>query len=304
MSEGMTSAGTRSGIEDLLRQDLIEGDAMLASVGPIMRHLLVNENHSLFGDEVLARVRGMIHHLATQLCGDAGHEAEDSTINALAHTLLQEPELLAHVHGLAIEWQLTTLLQARLAIDPVLSPLLQALIASRNGGLSGLAMSLLASQARFAQATRRMQLPIGELPADQLETALNVRTATIANAHDFVLPSHDVSRSRIGLADRLLGELGASAVDALTVANAGVALFFSALALTAGLNRDLAIFGATEGQFARLALMLRAAGLKSEAVAEQLSVFYPDIMIPEDFDQVGSDNAAALLVHSSIRGKS
>ena len=63
-------------------------------------------------------------------------------------------------------------LQARSGIDPVLTPLVQDLVASKDGSVASLAMAVLASQARFQQHYRRMELPLRELPGDLFHQAL------------------------------------------------------------------------------------------------------------------------------------
>jgi hypothetical protein len=62
---------------------------------------------------------------------------------------------------------MTQRLAERQRIDPVLSPLMQALVASSEAETSVQAMQALAAQA-LAQAMRRMQLPLHELPAELL----------------------------------------------------------------------------------------------------------------------------------------
>ena len=57
-------------------------------------------------------------------------------------------------------------------IDPVLTGLVQELIASQDSGVSALAMQALAAQSRFVQSQRRMELPLGELPGDLFHKAL------------------------------------------------------------------------------------------------------------------------------------
>jgi hypothetical protein len=187
----------------------------------------------------------------------------------------------------------------------VLSPLLQALIASPDGSTAALAMKLLASQARFCQAQRRMRLPLAELPGDMLHAALVSMRATAgtepeaeeqtAHAEASIRAGYDESRSRLGLASRLVTEMGGGAVAALSIAHAGVAIFLSALAAGSGQDRDLVVLSTNEAQLARLAVALRAAGLKPSAIEEQFLAIHPDITPPEGFERLGADRAAALL---------
>ena len=141
--------------------------------GGMLRHLLGTEAQALVSDAILARVRGMILDLAAQLLAvQAGHDpatrglaaAAPSALDPLADALMADEALLAFCHVLAAEGLIAQRLQQRHAIDPVLSPLLQELIASEDTAIAGLAMSTLAAQSRFVQGQRRMELPIAELP--------------------------------------------------------------------------------------------------------------------------------------------
>lgn len=293
-------------VEAVLREELAHGDAMLGTIAPILRHLLANDDHSVFGDEIIARVRGVTADLSRQLLDEAAGpgqaEPAPARVDALASALVDVPGLLAHVHAQALEWQLVQRLQARLALDPVLSPLLQALIASSDARTSGLAMNFLAAQARFCQAQKRMKLPLAELPGDLLHGALE---ALCAEAGDAAAPAmaairqrYDESCGRLGLATRLVMDMGAGAVAALSITHAGVSLFLSALSLATGQNRDLVVLSTNEAQMARLALALRAAGLKPQAIEEQFLALHPDVALPEGFENLGADGAAALLARA------
>lgn len=304
-------------VEAVLRDELARGDALAGTIGPILRHMLANDEHSLFGEEIMARVRGMVADVASQLLdaqGQAAGQADDrdhprEAIEALAAEFVAHPGFLAHVHALALEWQLTERLQARLALDPVLSPLLQALIASPDAPVATGGMAFLAAQARFIQAQRRMQLPLTELPGDLLHTALlglrshagdgDEAQAHASEAERAIRAQFDEGLSRLGLIARTVTGMGSGASAALNLTHAGVAIFATALALASGQDRDMAILATGEGQLARLALALRASGLKPEAVAEQVFVIHPEASLPEGFDQIGPDRAAALLAQSA-----
>ena len=44
--------------QESLRDALARGNAALARIGPILTHLLATPDHSLFSDEIVARIRG------------------------------------------------------------------------------------------------------------------------------------------------------------------------------------------------------------------------------------------------------
>lgn len=315
MNDNTAQAIPFASVETVLQEELAHGDALIGTIAPILRHLLANDDHSLFSDEIIARVRGMMADVARQLLDElavaAGtpdardHPAEQC--GALIASFVAHPGFLAHVHALALEWQLTDRLHARLALDPVLSPLLQALIASPDGSTAAAAMALLAAQARFVQAQRRMQLPLVELPGDLLHTtllslrhAIPADEAQAAAAEAAIRLRYDEARSRLGLMARIVSGMGGGATAALAMSHAGVGLFLTALALASGQDRDMAILSTNEGQLARLALALRAAGIRHGAVEEQFLALHPDVSLPDGFEQIGADRAAALLAHSTV----
>ncbi len=318
MIDTIAQSATGDDIERVLRDDLALGDAQLGSIAPILRHLLNTDEHSVFSDEIVARVRGMAGDVARQLLdataeipGGGMHQNHPrEVIEALSSSVFAHPGFLAHCHALALEWQLTERLQARLALDPVLTPLLQALISSPEPTTAASAMALLASQARFAQAQRRMQLPLTELPGDLLHAALKTMRGHAAPGPDVqeraaaaeakVRGNYDESRSRLGLIARLVSAMGGGARAALSVSHAGVAVFLSALSLASGQDRDLTVLTTNEGQLTRLALALRSAGIKPAAVEEQFLALHPDAGLPAGFEQLGADRAAALLARSNI----
>ncbi len=301
------------GIEAAMRDELAHGDALVGTIAPILRHLIANDDHSVFSDEIIARVRGMLADLARQIfdaqavaAGRSEMPAHDpEALETMATTFVAQSPLLAHVHALALEWQLTERLQARVTLDPVLSPLLQALIASPDPVTAGAAMALLAAQARFAQAQRRMELPLAELPGDLLHLALLAARHTAADdahaqiAEQAVRAGFDEARGRLGLLARLISGMGGGATAALALDHAGAAMFLTALALASGQERDMAVLATNESQIARLALALRAAGLKPDAIAAQFGTLHPQVELPDGFDALGSDRAAALLAVST-----
>jgi len=311
MNDGTVTTDRIESAETLLRDELARGDAVLGTVAPILRHLLVNDDNAIFGDEIIARVRGMTADVARQLLhelaaanGDELPDPAHGDVERLSAALTRSSAFLGHVHALALEWQLTERMEARLSLDPVLSPLLQALVGSRDETTSALAMKFLAAQARFGQSQRRMRLPLNELSADLLHGALlALRTVKDAgetmNAAEATIRSrYDEGGSRLGLIARLVTGMGAGVVAALAIGHAGVAIFLSALAHTSGQERDLAVLSTSDGQIARLTLALRAAGLKSQTVEEQFVALHPQAAVPDGIDRLGTERAASILAMS------
>jgi len=301
---------TVDSVELVLREELVRGDAILASARPILRHLLANDDTSLFSDEMIARIRGMMTHLASQLlfveaeAAGASDRAEyvAEREDELAQVLFEDTAFLAHAHARTIEAQLTERLQGRSGIDAVLSPLVQELIAARETDMAGLAMTALAAQARFMQYHRRMELPLRELPGDLFHKALVLLREhgsdddeVAAAVEQELRAAYDESVGRLGLLARAVMAMGQRATRALAIDHAGLAIFATALAMASRQDRDLAILSFVDRQFARLALSLRAAGLKQQAVEEQFLFLHPEVSLPEGFDRLRADRALALL---------
>jgi len=292
---------------------LARNDAALGSVAPVLRHLLAHDDQSMFSDEIVARVRGMSEDVARQLLAalepdELSRDFDDGPVDALAALLVESSAFLCHLHALALEWRLIERLQHRLALDPVLSPLLQALVGSNDAAISGGAMNLLAAQARFCQAQRRMQLPIGELPGDLLHGVLLALRSYAGEdpaaderaerAEHAIRRRYDEGTSRLGLIARAVAGMGSGVIAALSVSHAGVAIFATALAAASGQDRDTAVLAASEGQVARLALALRAAGLSPAAIEQQFDVLDHGAGLPQGVEYVGPRRAAEMLASS------
>jgi len=301
-------------VERVLRDELVEGDTMIATARPILRHLLANDDNVLFSDETIARVRGFVLSVADQLLFAQAFaaEARDRPAYAaerqgeLARALLADTAFLAHAHALTLEAQLVERLQGRSGIDPVLTPLVQELVALKDGATAGLAMAVLAAQARFQQYWRRMELPLAELPGDLFHRALTTLREQAGDGDESAADAagrqlretYQEGVGRLGLIARLVMAMGHRAPRALAIDHAGLAIFATALSMASGQERDLVVLSFSERQYARLALSLCAAGLKPQAVLEQFLFLHPDVSLPDGFDMLRADRAVALLAAS------
>ncbi|MGC1269207.1 MAG: hypothetical protein WA842_01280 [Croceibacterium sp.] len=314
MNEVQMAENPAETVEDVLRNELAQGDAVIATARPILHHLLAHDDHSMFNDEVVARVRGMMHDIAFQLLFATAEAAglRDRTQlleeqrDELAGALFADTDFLAHAHALTLEAQLTERLQRRSGVDGVLSSLLQEQTASSDPGTAGLAMMVIASQARFMQRFRRMELPLAELPGDLFHRALLAladhagdHAEAAAKAANALRANYVEGEGRLGLTGRLVASLGSRAMKALAIDHSGVAIFTTALAMASRQDRDLTILSLGDRQFARLALALCAAGLTQPEVEAQFLYLHPDIALPEGFEALTADRAAALLAGSS-----
>lgn len=199
-----------------------------------------------------------------------------------------------------------TRLEAQYGIDPVLSPLLQRLIASPESSQASAAMAALAAQARFAQAQRRMELPLAELPGDLFHELLlgwrayhgTRRSDAMIRAEAKLRNAFDESGGRLALLARLVAGMGEEARAALDFEQAGVPLFLSALAQLSRQSRPMAVLSTNEQQVARLALGLRAAGLDAPAIEAQLLRLHRSAEPPRGLDAIAPADAAQMLAEA------
>ena len=300
-------------VERVLRDELVEGDRTIAAARPILRHLLASDDSGLFSDETIAHVRGLVLSVAEQLlfAQAAAAEARDrpgyvaERQDHLAHALCADAAFLAHAHALTVEAQLTERLQARNGIDAVLTPLVGELAGSGDRDTAGLAMAVLAAQARFQQHWRRMELPLGELPGDLFHRVLMTLRDQARDddpaaeaAERGLRDGFREGEGRLGLITRLVMGLGQKAPRALAIEPAGLAIFATALALASGQERELVVLSFSERHCTRLALALRAAGLTQPALIEQALYLCPDVALPDGFDGLRAERAVALLASS------
>ncbi len=298
-------------IEVLLSDELAHVDGVLGTIGPVLSHLIANHHHALFSDEIVARVRGMVGSIARQLLEVEAVIADEADPHAfavgksaeLAAMLAASQPLLLHCHSLALESQLAERLHLLHAIDPVLSSLMQSLVASDDPVRATLGMQALASQARFIQRQKRMQLSLAELPADILhrvlaiwrQSAQAVEPAAAAQVEARIRRDYDESSSRLGLLSRLVEEMGGGAQAALSVSHAGVAMFLTALSAASEQEREIVALSTNDRLAARLVLALRAAGLDPKQVQEQCFYLQPETTLPDGLAGVSPDRAREIL---------
>lgn len=306
---------------------LARASAALDSTAPILRHLVLGEEREVFGDAVIAHVRGMVDDVARQLAvalaqaggADAGAAPDVDDVAGFSGLLCANGAFLAAVHGQALEWQMACRLEQAHGVDMIVPPLIQAAMAAadhpvedgsgQQGDRAALAMAVLVAQARFCQAQRRMALPLDELPQDLLRIALgtlHARAHDDAEAQSRAIIAErslrlrfDAERGRLALLRRLVDALPdpAAALDPL---HAGPALFLTALARAMGAPREDAALLAAPAQVARLALVLRAAGLDGDAVRAHVAVFHPEALVPASLAALAPQAAVARLAQAGL----
>lgn len=289
--------------EDRLLADLDLGGRDLVAIGPVLRHLVAHPDSSLFGEEIVARARGMIESLALRLLRTAGERMVDTGLPGLVARLCDHEGLLVHVHALALEGQVTAALAGR-GIDSTLPPLLQARMAGGPADTAALAMAILAAQTRFIRCQQRMELDFAELPGDLLHDVLRIMAevtgAEGASAVRSVQTGYDERKSRLALLAQVGLGLGDDFHAGLDPAQAGFALYCTALSLVTGQDRDAVVVAAARGQEARLGLMLAMAGLAPSAREAVLLCLHPDASLAPAWLEIASHRAAELL-HGGVR---
>lgn len=306
MGEETMDLAAGDAVEAILREGLVRESRALAAVVPVLRHLLGTEAQALLSDAILARVRGMVADLAAQLLAiragrdpatRAGAATDPAALDTLATQLMADESVLNFCHAAAAEALIARRLHQRHAIDPVLSPLLQELIASQDSAIAALAMSTLAAQSRFIQGQRRMELPLGELPAELFHSVMATGRSVgeEADASAQVQAGYDEAASRIGLLSRLVAAMRRGAVAGLGLEHAGLALFASVLSGATRQPRSLSVLACHEGQGMGLALRLRAAGVAPAMIEHQLSLTDSATRLPRGFAELSAERAAALL---------
>ncbi len=295
---GPDSIPARAG-ENPSLAELAQANRILASIPPVLGHLVANENVALFSEEVVARTRGMIESLAIQLARAAAESAPHDPARRLSAALMGQTALLGHCHALALEAQLTERLTREAGIDAVLSPLLQERIAAPQADEAGMAMNLLASQARFVQNQRRMELAPTELPAELFAPVLaafaQVCGAASRDPAARMRNEFDESRSRNALLARVVLASADGIAQALDLESAGAALFATAVSLASGRDRADVIIATTAGQQARLSLILSICGLGARSSEAILLRLHPDAPLPRHCFGLDRDAAQALL---------
>lgn len=290
-----------------LRAALARGDALHARSDPALLHILAAQDRSLLSEAVVAQVDGLLIDLSAQLVKAFGREAPTTrSIGAMQTHLLQIAGLRAHCQALALEWRLAVRLEAEQTLDPVLSPLIQTLVGHDDAMVAALAMAALSAQARFAQAQRRMELPLGELTADLFHAVLVTARESLggdlpdeaASADARLRAAYDEGASRVSLMTRLVAIEGALPRPMPTLDEAGVALWLTSLASRTGEDRDRTACAVADPMLGRLLLTLRAAGVAPLEAERQTLRAHPDAVLPRGLQDIGTREAAQWLAEA------
>lgn len=302
-------------VDVLLREELARGNRARASVVPVFAHFLDSDGPSLFNDAIIAALRGQLDHLSRQLLAEPSNDNSSDaarTRQALSNRLAGDAVIVDHLYSVALEGLIAKNLEQTCAIDPVLSPLLQELIASDSPAIAEIAMSVLAAQSRFSLNHTRMELPLGDLPFEVFARTLEHGEAAAVDANVDVgkaafaklKSNYDEGTNRIGLLARLTAAMRGGAIAGLDLAHAGLALFASSCASLLSIEREHAVFACHEGQTVRLALMLKAAGLNGEASERQIALLGGTKAVPCGLEAISQAYARDMLAAHMEEGVS
>jgi len=295
-----------STVETVLRDELARANRAANGVVPVLGHLLAGTGHSLVSDVVVARVRGMLTHIARQFVARLADARADA--DTLAERFSGDPVMLFHVHAAVMEGVIAEALEQRASIDPVLSALWQELIASVEPRVSELAMQALASQSRFMQAQLRMQYPVSEMPPEMLERGLELwsslsempeQTASFHTAIRSIKAEYDEANTRHGLLTRLGSSMNHGAIAALELNHAGLGLFVTVLSQLSGQSREQIVLSCDPEQSARLVLALRSVGMEWNMIERQFAFVEPSQRLPRGLEELSVEAARLLLVEQS-----
>jgi len=283
--------------EAAIRAQFAREERVRAALGTVLPHLVGDDDAAPLGEEPVVRTRALLAALAADLLRDLPDHVRQSVAPALAQALATRPALLAHCHALALEAATAERL-APSGIDPILSPLVESLLAAAPD-TAALAMTTLAAQTRFTCRQRRMETVADELPAALMHEALvalaDLSVGPGSDAAASLRSAYDEGRTRLSLLARLALAAADHGDSLLDPAQAGFALFATAVAERAGAPREEVILAGVAGQELRLALLLRAAGAEPAIARAAIAVVHPGARLPSSWADLPARRASVLL---------
>ncbi|MEP2736330.1 MAG: hypothetical protein ABJP34_08520 [Erythrobacter sp.] len=307
----MTRESSKNAVDaavmDGVRGNLARDDHALASVVPVLAHVLAHPGEPLVSDEVIARMRGLFTGIAREFPTSVDVAATD----AFATVLTENGDLISHCYAAGVEGAITQSLSENHGIDPALPALVQELIGSKDAQIAELAMAFMIAQSRFAEGQRRNTANLFELPPELFDAAVSAWCAwadeggfaDINSAETKLRSSYDEGSTRLGLINGLLSAIGGGSQVFSEIETAGLAMFASAIAKDSGQPRELVILSCQTQQSLRLALTLKASSRSSEAILRQFAFVGRGIALPPDFDEWSAEQASDILAASPLSAR-
>ena len=163
-------------------------------------------------------------------------------------------------------------------------------------------MHVLAAQSRFLHTSRRMELPLAELPAELFHIAATClaeqdyadQEAVVATRKT-LFSQYDEGAARIAQITRLALDMSDDTAALSRLTEAGVAIFATALALECGQSREHTILAMGQKEPAQFIVMMRAADLPPAAVSQALATLHPHVDLDPELSALSSQEAAQML---------
>ncbi len=257
---------------------------------------LLGGGEGLLGQDVVARVAGMTGSLAHRLTGQLSDKPDPERERAIAARLAREPDVLAYLQALALEFRVGQRLFRDHALDPVASPTLSEFVGSGEPALSSIVAAVLAAQARFCGYMAAMELPIGELPAELFHAA--IACAQSESERPFpadARKSYVEADGRLSLLDQLATALLGQDGHPPDLRRDGLALFLSRIAMKSGHDRADLVLSLSSRDSLAFALVLLAADLQPTEAARQFALICPEARLPGGLWETTAAKARSLL---------
>ncbi|MCP9223315.1 hypothetical protein MKP08_11190 [Erythrobacter sp. LQ02-29] len=295
MDDSNSSASNpQAALRDALREER-RASEWAAQALPV----LVAGGDQLLGQDIVARVEGMVASLADQLADALRAEDRQEFAAQIRAELAFDTELVAFLHSLAMEFRAATRLSRDAGLDMVAPPELRALSSSDSPAPSRLASSAIAAQARYLGDMIAMRLPLAELPAEMFDRL--VSRLDVFDAAGPLRAGYEEGETRLTLLSRLATSRLAFDRPAMDCRQSGLALFLTRLADGSGLDRTSISLAWGSPSFTRLALAMRASGMDIADIGRQCALVAPSASLPPAVENVDPEEAKMMIAGADHR---
>ncbi|QWC58084.1 hypothetical protein F7D01_14320 [Erythrobacter sp. 3-20A1M] len=254
---------------------------------------LIAGGDQLLGQDIVARVEGMVASLADQLANALRTEDRQEFAAQIRGELAFDTELVAFLHALAMEFRATARLSRDAGLDRVAPPELRALSSGNSPTPSRLASSAIGAQARYLGDMIAMRLPLPELPAEMFDRL--VSRLDVCDAAGPLRAGYEEGETRLTLLSRLATSGPAFDRPAMDCRRSGLALFLTRLADGSGLDRTSISLALGSPSFTRLALAMRASGMDIADIGCQCALLAPYASLPAALEDVEPEEAKTII---------
>jgi len=263
-------------------------------------------------DDDLSLARGFAIALTEAVIAALGDAAATGQGADLLAEIVIDPVLMRHCHARAVEWRLCRASPMIGLASAELPEIVQQHVGGENGEIAEAAMALLIAQSRFASDAMAYVLDLADLPAELVSylTWRAVRACqadrdplALRAAAERLLIGFDERRGRPLRLARLCHLLAMPGpAEPWDIVRLGPSLTFAMLARASGLDREDIVLMLADGDFARLAVVLRALVIDSDralaliaALATLAGIAPTALPDPAMFRAIDRDHAAAMV---------